>query len=305
MDALTAALSDIQFEGWFFCESRLTAPWGIELPGGRLAAVHAILDGRCWIELADGGPAQSLESGDVAFLPLDTPHTLSSDAGVRSIPARELPDIDRSDRQLVRLDYGGSGALTCLITASFKTADFLPGIALSGAAPLVVLPASDHKKLASLVELCRAEYHAERLGRSAVLRRLSEILFVTAVQAIAERSSDKVGWLSAINDPKLRRALVVIHSHPGDPWSLDRLAEEAGMSRSSFAEAFHRLIGETPMAYVTKVRLDRAANHLRTSTRSISNIARDCGYTSIPSFTRAFIKAKDMPPTRYRMASKN
>ncbi|MCA3582441.1 MAG: cupin domain-containing protein [Methylocystis sp.] len=80
-----AILSDLDFEGWFFCESQLTAPWGLALPGGRLAALHAVLEGRCRIDLRGNGVARELQAGDVAFLPLDTPHALRSGPDVEAI----------------------------------------------------------------------------------------------------------------------------------------------------------------------------------------------------------------------------
>ena len=84
-----AILSDLDSEGWFFCESQLTAPWALALPGGRLAALHAVLEGRCRIDLRGNGVARELQAGDVAFLPLDMPHALRSGPDVEAIPVAD------------------------------------------------------------------------------------------------------------------------------------------------------------------------------------------------------------------------
>ncbi|MCA3609385.1 MAG: AraC family transcriptional regulator [Methylobacterium sp.] len=295
-----AILSDLDLEGWFFCESQLTAPWGLALPGGRLAALHAVLEGRCRIDLRGNGVARELQAGDVAFLPLDTPHALRSGPDVEAIPVADVPGLDRRDRQMVRLDHGGGGDHVTLLTASFRTTGSLAPVALSGIDPLIVIPARNHVKLGLLLELCRAEHHAQGFGQSAVLRRLGEILFLVTMQVLAQRGSSGTGWLSAINDPGLGRVLEAVHSRPGDIWSVDHLAKIAGMSRSSFARVFHDRLGMTPMRYMTMLRIDKAAARLAKTRQPISRIARQCGYSSVPSFTRAFAKARGTTPSQFR-----
>ena len=300
MDAATTVLNEIRFTGWFFCDSHLRAPWGIALPGGRVAAVHAVLDGECRIDVEGLAAGQRLAHGDIAFLPFDTPHQLRSGAEVTALPVAELP-LDRSDRQLVRLEHGGSGTSTRMLTASFTTAEFLPYMALTGMPPLIVIASASHPKLGLILELCRAEHHEQGFARSALLRRLGEVLFIATLQAVIERVSTSTGWLAALNDPQLGRALALMHARPGEPWSLASLGEAAGMSRSSFCEHFRRRVGMTPLNYLGRLRIDRAAELIGAG-RPIGRVARDCGYASIASFTRAFTRATGMTPGRYRAA---
>lgn len=300
MTELDAILSDVDFEGWFFCESQLTAPWGLALPGGRLAAVHAVLEGRCRIDLGPIGISRDLEAGDVAFLPLDTPHSLRSSPDVEAIPVADVPGLDRRDRRMVRLEHGGGGDQVTLLTASFRTAGSLPPVSLAGIDPLIVIPAESHAKLGLLLNLCRTEHHSNAFAQPAVLRRLSELLFLVTLQVLAERGSSKTGWFSTINDPRYRRVLEAVYTRPGDAWSLNRLAEIAGMSRASFARGFRQRLGVTPLAYLTMIRLDRAAAGLAKSRQLISRIALQCGYNSVPSFTRAFVKARGLTPSQFR-----
>lgn len=295
-----AILSDLDFEGWFFCESQLTAPWGLALPGGRLAAVHAVLEGRCRIDLGPTGVSRDLEAGDVAFLPLDTPHALRSGRDVEAIPVADLPGLDRGDRRMVRLHHGGGGDQVTLLTASFRTTGSLPPVVLSGIEPLIVIPADNHAKLGLLLELCRTEHHTRDFAQSAVLRRLGEVLFLVTLQVLSEQGSPGTGWLSAVSDPRLGRVLEAVHTRPGEAWSLNRLAEIAGMSRASLARRFRERLGVTPLSYLTMLRIDTAAASLARNRQMISRIAHQSGYSSIPSFTRAFVKARGMTPSQFR-----
>ena len=300
MSGPDAILSALDFEGWFFCESRLTAPWGLALPGGRLAAVHAVLEGRCRIDLRGSGEARDLQAGDVAFLPLDPPHALRSGPDVKAIPVADIPGLDRRDRQMVRLNHGGGGDRVTLLTASFRTTGSLAPVALSGIDPLIVSPAGNHARLGLLLDLCRTEHHGPGFGQSAVLRRLGETLFIVMLQILADEASSGTGWLSAINDPRFGRVLEAVHSRPGHAWDLNHLAEIAGMSRSAFAQGFRHRLGMTPMNYLTMLRIDKAAANLAKNRLPISRIARHCGYSSVPSFTRAFVKARKMTPSQFR-----
>jgi AraC-like DNA-binding protein len=300
MSGPDAILGALDFEGWFFCESQLTAPWGLALPGGRLAAVHAVLEGRCRIDLRGSGEARELQAGDVAFLPLDTPHALRSSPDVKAIPVADIPSLDRRDRQIVRLNHGGGGDRVTLLTASFRTTGSLAPVALSGIEPLIVIPAGNYAKLRLLLELCRTEHHEPGFGQSAVLRRLGETLFIVTLQILAGEASSGTGWLSAVNDPRFGRVLEAVHSRPSYGWDLNHLAEIAGMSRSAFSQGFRNRFGMTPMNYLTLLRIDKASANLAKNRLPISRIARHCGYTSVPSFTRAFVKARNMTPSQFR-----
>lgn len=300
MSGPDAILGALDFEGWFFCESQLTAPWGLALPGGRLAAVHAVLEGRCRIDLRGSGEARELQAGDVAFLPLDTPHALRSSPDVKAIPVADIPSLDRRDRQIVRLNHGGGGDRVTLLTVSFRTTGSLAPVALSGIEPLIVIPAGNYAKLRLLLELCRTEHHEPGFGQSAVLRRLGETLFIVTLQILAGEASSGTGWLSAVNDPRFGRVLEAVHSRPSYGWDLNHLAEIAGMSRSAFSQGFRNRFGMTPMNYLTLLRIDKASANLAKNRLPISRIARHCGYTSVPSFTRAFVKARNMTPSQFR-----
>src|SRR5690606_12221385 len=149
-----------------------------------------------------------------------------------------------------------------------------------------------------------AQMHSAREPRARdMLARLSELMFVEAVREyIDELPQDTTGWLAALRDPPLARALSALHAGVARPWTTDQLADEALLSRSAFAERFARTLGVPPMTYLTRWRMLVAAQKLRESRASIARIAAEVGYESESSFTRTFCREMQMTPGAFRPA---
>ncbi|MCL4761691.1 MAG: helix-turn-helix transcriptional regulator, partial [Burkholderiales bacterium] len=150
-----------------------------------------------------------------------------------------------------------------------------------------------------------ARAHAARQpGAQETLARLSELLFVEAVRGHIERLPPQAtGWLAALRDPPLARALAALHARVAHPWTTEQLADEALLSRSAFAERFVRTLGVPPMTYLARWRMIVAAQRLRETPLPIARIAADVGYESESTFTRAFTRERGIPPGAYRRAS--
>jgi len=133
------------------------------------------------------------------------------------------------------------------------------------------------------------------------MAKLSEILLVEAIRRYAETlSDDQTGWLAALRDPFLARAVARLHADIAAAWTVDALARRVGLSRSALAERFTRVLGMPPMQYLAKWRMHVAAHELRASGKSIAQIAELVGYDSEASFTRAFKRALGVPPAAWR-----
>jgi AraC-like DNA-binding protein len=307
MDALSSLLNEIRFEGWFFCRSDLAAPWGFELPGGRLVALHAVLEGHCRLDIPGTDEAVELKTGDVALLPLDSRHWLRSDATSSPVAVTLLQGLDRRDRNMTTFRMPGTGLRCKLLTASFTAQGLFQGVALRGLPRIIVLDATDGgfpTGIRRVIEAIMAESQAAQVGVAPILRRLGEVLLVQALREAVTTLPLRGAWLSAIADPSLGRALAAIHARPMAPWTLVTLAAEAGASRSSFAEHFREAIGLTPMAYVAKLRLSLAANALQSGRDSISRISVAHGYRSVSGFTLAFRRAFGRTPADVRRAAR-
>jgi transcriptional regulator GlxA family with amidase domain len=133
-------------------------------------------------------------------------------------------------------------------------------------------------------------------GSDAVIDRLSDVLFIQAVRTYLKQQQQECGYLSALVDPRIGKALSEFHAAIGNDWSVQGLADAAGMSRSAFADAFTDLVGMTPMQYVTGWRMQFAYDQLVTTSQSVAQIAESCGYMSESSFSKAFKKQFDVGP---------
>jgi transcriptional regulator GlxA family with amidase domain len=140
-------------------------------------------------------------------------------------------------------------------------------------------------------------------GSEAIAARLAEVLFAEVLRRyVRQLPKGRAGWLAGAADPAVGRALALLHQRPGHPWTLDELARDVGLSRSVLTERFARHLGQAPMAYLANWRLELAAESLRTTSRSVLQIAGEVGYDSEAAFNRAFKRRFETPPARYRRA---
>jgi transcriptional regulator GlxA family with amidase domain len=126
-------------------------------------------------------------------------------------------------------------------------------------------------------------------------------LFVHILRAwLAAHDTAGPSWLAALGDTQIGTALARMHAHPDRSWTTESLAAEVSMSRVAFARRFTRLVGEAPLAYLTRWRLNLAARRLRDADEAIAAVAGQVGYSSEYSFSRAFTRYHGQPPGRYR-----
>jgi len=288
--------------GAFYCRSELTAPWGLTLPPmPGYIWFHAPTTGDVLLEPEDGAPTL-LRPGDFALVPHGAGHALRSD------PEAAAPDILDLERELVSdryelLRHGGGGSPAILICGAVRFEH-------PAARNLVdVLPATIHLEpssspsldwMQSTLRLFAAEAKTLRPGGEAVITRLADVLVVQAIRSWLETDpAARTGWLGALHDPHVGRAIALIHREPARPWTVASLAHELAMSRSAFAARFTQLVGEPPLQYATRWRIQKATNYLRGG-KSISEIANLVGYDSEASFSKAFKRWVGTPPGAYR-----
>jgi AraC-like DNA-binding protein len=164
----------------------------------------------------------------------------------------------------------------------------------------MIVSAQTSPSLAPVVTLFAREAMAPRAGSLALLSRLSEILFIELLRLEGERSGCKKGDLKALTDPRLARALALIHESFADDWTIESLGRAVGLSRSAFAARFTSMVGEPPQQYLLRWRMTRAAELLAAGAASVGEIAAQVGYDSEASFHRAFRRVLGEPPGAYR-----
>ena len=156
-------------------------------------------------------------------------------------------------------------------------------------------------RLSQLIELALAESRERQSGTRCVLLHLSELLFVEVVRHYLDSlTQEHTGWLAGLRDPIAGRALALLHNRPAASWSLERLAREIGVSRSSLAERFSELIGQPPMRYLTRWRIQLACRLLCDDVAKVSSVALDVGYQSEAAFSRSFKALVGTSPATWR-----
>jgi AraC-like DNA-binding protein len=199
---------------------------------------------------------------------------------------------------------GGGGPITKFICGYIGCERRAERLFLAGLPPLFkanIRSEVSGEWIESSIRYLTLERASTRAGRSALLAKLAEALFIeTLRQYMAELPPEGTGWLAAARDPMVGRALAAIHREPAESWTVAGLAKLAGVSRSVFAARFNQLLGEAPLAYVARWRIQLGARLLETTDDSVLQIAQKVGYESEAAFNRAFKREFELPPARYR-----
>jgi AraC-like DNA-binding protein len=234
-----------------------------------LGHLHLLRAGRMTVQPNVGDPVHLAEPG-LVLLPRPLAHTLSA-------------------------DIGGSMALLC------ATIDLghRGGSPIAMALPAIVaLPFATLPSLHPALELLFSEFNGTASGRQAALDRLLEYILILLLRHQVEAGSSTTGVLAGLGDRRLARSLRALHEQPQRAWTLQALAEEAGMSRARFAERFPQVLGVTPMAYLAAWRLNLAKDLLLRG-RPVKAVAAEAGYSGAAAFTRAFVRSAGVPPTEW------
>ena len=297
MDALAAIVALLKPQAVLSKTVHGRGRWGVRYPSFGQPSFAIVLKGPCWLA-ADGVPATTLDTGDFLLFPSTPGFTLASDLDVTPQPMHIVPP-DRHIDEVVHGDANAEpsasllgGYFTVDPIESSLVASLLPGMLLIRATD----PAID--SVAPIVSLIAREAHEVRPGQSFVLARLAEILLVEALRS-APPDLQEPGLLAGLRDPQLAGVLHGIHTHPGHPWSLVALACEAGLSRSSFAERFARVIGVPPLTYVLHWRIAVARDLLARGETTVAEAAHAVGYESASGFSTAFSRETGQSPKAF------
>lgn len=267
--------------------------WSIHFPRHLGFKCYAVVSGACWLLVQDVPDPVSLAAGDCFLLPRGRPFRLASDLQLPSVLYSDLPRAG---------GIASNGGGDCFIVGGhFALAELHADILLEALAPIVhVRDEADKVALRWSLEQMARELRERRPGGALVSQQLSHMILVQALRLhIAERATTGVGWLYALGDKQISTAMNSIHNDPGHRWTLQALAEQAGMSRSGFALRFKALVGETPMDYVTRWRMLVAVDRLGGTKEPISVIAKSLGYVSESSFSTAFKRTMGRSPRQY------
>jgi AraC-like DNA-binding protein len=299
-DALSLVLDGFRLRGSMSAQVAARSPWGFSVPASSDLGLLVITRGRISFDMegVENGHLE-LATGDVVAMP-------SGDAfAVR----------DRPDSPLVPITEALSCSEPRLAMPGAQTEFIILRCVLSGGCTnpiraglprLIHLSGSDAaaaRWLEPTVRLLALESGAPPTGRSTVLDRLAEVILVHLIRAWLDGQSPECGgWLRALADPQLGRALAAFHAAPGRPWTIESLAAAAGMSRSAFAARFRALTGETPLEYLTGWRMHQAMTMIEAGEQPLKRIVASLGYASEAAVRTAFKRRVGKTPGGYRAA---
>jgi len=317
---LSDVLRTVRLTGALYFLVEASSPWEIAVPDGAALApailppaqhvisYHVVTRGACWGRIAGGVPTR-IETGDVLVFPHGDPYVMSIDAATGAGPdAAEVLDFMKkmSAGQLpfVVVEDGG-GPEPLHLVCGFLGCDVRPFNPLLGTLPRLLhvhrSAAAPGDSLRQLIDLTIAESIERRAGGDCIRLRLSELMFVEVVRRhLGTLTGEQSGWLAGLRDGMVGRALGLLHERPAQRWTLRGLAREVGLSRSALAERFTHFVGQPPMQYLARWRMQLAARRLADGGAKVSAVARDVGYDSEAAFSRAFKKAAGMPPADWR-----
>ena len=308
-DVVSEVLRAVRLGAEVFGRFELSAPWGMRVPRTEQhLSFYVIARGGAWLDVETEGKRDSarqlaLSAGDVVLLPHGEPHVLRDPSRAMRTP-REAHSVGCPRPTSVEpVRFGGGGPVTSFVAGAFRFAAPARSVLLESLPPVIHIAAGEattSPQLAAAVQLILAESAAPGPGSSLVSARLAEILLVHALRAQAASRDEHQSGLCALADPMIGASLRLMHAQPAEPWTVERLAREVGMSRSAFAARFTQLVGEAPLQYLTRWRMTQAAELLREREDSVPAIAERVGYRNAAAFMKAFARVEGVGPGAYR-----
>ncbi len=298
-DPLGEALQFLRMNGAYYCRSELTAPWGMTLPPmpGYLW-FHVPTRGEMWIQ-TERTQARRVVPGDLTLVPHGEGHALLSGPGASAPSVLEL-DVEPVSERYEILRHGEGGAPSTLICGAVRFEHPAARNLVEILPEVIHVETSGSPRLdwmQSSLRLMGSEAGELRPGSEAVITRLGDILVIQAIRWWIESDPGaQAGWLGALHDRQIGRAISLIHRDPARPWTVASLADEVAMSRSAFAARFTDLVGEPAMRYVARWRMHLALSALQEEDVTVAELGDRLGYRSEAAFSRAFKRINGVAP---------
>lgn len=281
--------------------AELAPPWGFEIDPSAELAIHIVQRGSCWLHAEGHQHPMRMGEGDVAFIRHGVAHGVTDAPDSPRLPYGHGLDVAR-DRALTLSPTERLKATRILCAKySFQPVTAHPLIGQLPPIALIRAPTVQcNRQLHLLTQLLDAEAD-EAMAGDLLLPRLIDGLLILVLRAwISEQEEESSGWVSALRNPEVARALSCLHQRPHEPWTVERLAQEVGQSRATLSRRFVSLVGEPPASYLARWRMSLAAHLLSNSDLSIEAVASKVGYESAAALSKAFRRTHGVAPGRFR-----
>jgi AraC-like DNA-binding protein len=300
MDPLSDVLSLLKPQSYMAGGFGVNGDVAIQFPTHKGIKCYAMVSGQCWLRVDGVAEAVHLTAGDCFLLPRGLSFCLTTDLALTPVDYSTILGAQRSGRgshDEVSKNY--------MVGGHFLLSGGHAEILLNSLPPIVhIRKESDKAVMRWSLERMKEELRDPQPGGALITQQLACMMLVQALRLhLAEGRG--VGWLFALADKSMSTALASMHDDPAHPWTLQKLAERVGMSRSIFALRFKEAVGATPMEYLTRWRMLLAGDRLKNSGDSISAIASSLGYESESAFSKAFRRVMDGSPRQYRRGARS
>ncbi|HLX25269.1 MAG TPA: AraC family transcriptional regulator [Usitatibacter sp.] len=303
MDALSEVLRLARFSASVTLDATARAPWCVSVAAGSsILRAHLVVDGTLELRLAGADPV-TLKAGDIALLTHGDAHLVGS---ALDAPAKALSSLVKAPvaGEPMPISLGGDGEPTRWIALSASLERHLSEPYIDALPRVMRVNLGNAKALDSLTDalgLTLSASDAPAVGAGAERASLAELVLVEAMSRYVERlAPGGKGWLAGLADRYVGRALALVHGRPAEAWTVEKLGRQVGLSRSALADRFSEVMGEPIFGFLTRWRLQMAAEILLTTPRSIESIAHDAGYESAGAFSAAFKRVFGKPPSTWR-----
>jgi len=295
IDILSQVLRTIRLRGSIFFCSKLSAPWGMTLTTTEHPRFHIVLEGSCWLQAEDMAEPVHMHAGDFVLLTHGSAHWIADDPNSDRIASETAAAAYQNGKPL----FSGSKVSTRLLCGRFHFDS-------RSQHPLITtLPSNirtinvekiERNWLHQTALLINEELEQRRAGVDVLIDRICETLFVQILRSDSALQHKQSGFLAALHDPIISRALQCIHNRLSHEWTVENLAAQCNLSRSAFASRFQQKIGIAPIAYLTLWRMQNALRMLRDTPLSLAQIADHLGYSSDMALSKAFKRFYDDTP---------
>lgn len=300
-DVLGDILETLRFRGSIFFQSDLAAPWGMSLTASGIPRFHIVLSGDCYIGAPNEQPVKVAEK-DIIMLPNGTSHWIADQ------PGRELVASNRAGKAC---ELGNplfqNGAITNrLICGMVNFDDGLRHPILDALPEIMHFSMLDKASpVWPVVNLIDAEMQQQGAGASRIADRLTEVLFLQLLNQYVAEHDAPTGFVAALRDRRVHKALTLIHKEPAFPWNLDTLGERVGMSKATLVRKFQDVVGMAPMAYISDWRIMKAHSMTRYTTTPLEEVAVSTGFASAKTLSRAFRRHYGCTPSELRKSQRS
>jgi AraC-like DNA-binding protein len=301
MDVLTDVLNALELKGWISKRNELVPPWRYDFAASQDMIFHLLSTGGGYLSVEGDPTPLRVEGGGVLLFPFGHAHSICDEL---TSPLTQVVHVDYDAHGEYQGFPGASDASKMVVLCGAFHVEHPGAFPLLHSLPKVIhIPAEQGRTVQGfdeIVQLIARESATPRLGTEVMLRRLTELLFIHVIRVwVEQQAASAQGWVAALRDQPISTALGLIHHSPERGWKVEELAEAVALSRSVFSARFTRLVGEPPITYLTRWRMQRATRLLKDNVK-IEKIAELLGYESGVAFHKAFKREVGMPPARYR-----